>query len=240
MKQLFFLVALFTLAITPFANAQMFSVGNSDANNFNPFTPYLRAGISTVDFSYEGDPQQIALRNRLSMSGTGIYLGFESNGLNADITLVNKLTGQDNSSLLQMGLRFNNPLPLVRRKTFTLALPLQLGTEITSVRNENSNDEFSQTGLSAGVGGLVQIRAAEVLSFTSHVIPTYGFSSSSGGFFGGSVFGVNGKARLNFYNLLFSKNISFGFDYKFNSYDIDGETLDYDLEKLTFTIGVSL
>lgn len=222
------------------AQAQMFSVGDNGPTRFNPYSPYIRAGFSSIDFTFEGNEENLLRNRRYDFAGEGLFLALESNGLNLDITMANKLTGQDDQSFFQMGLQFNNPFMLIRKKAFSFGIPLQIATQLTNVRQDNTNDEFAQTDLSAGLGALLQLRAGEVFGITTQAIPSYGFSSSSGGFFGGSVTGLNGKLRLNFYKLLFGRNISLGFDYKSNSYDIDGEELDYDLEKLSFTLGVSL
>jgi hypothetical protein len=66
-----------------------------------------------------------------------------------------------------------------------------------------------------------------------------GFSTASGGFIGGNVFSLSGKARINFYNLIFGKNISLGYNYNYDSYNIDGEEFDYDLSGHTLTLGFS-
>lgn len=251
MKPSFFLSLLFILLFSSVSvNAQMFSVGGSEESYYNPFAPYIRAGVSNIDFTYSGD-QNIPQENRFDMLANGLFIGFESMGINANLTLANKITGQDDNSFFQVDIMFSNPFPLIRKPTFTLALPLQLSTQYTSVQSDMNSEEFAQTALNAGLGGLIQFRNDDKFSLTTQFVPSYGFSSSSGGFFGGTVLSLDGKARLNFYNLVFGRNISIGFDYKFNSYDIEEDSTnrigqatiqsyDYDLTKLTFTLGVSL
>lgn len=240
MKRSLCLTFTFLFLLTLPARGQMFSVGDSEQEYFNPYAPYLRAGLSTVDFNFNGDNSQVFSSDRYDFEGNALFIGFESAGLYANLTMANKLTGQTDQSFFQLGITFNNPFIFVRKPDFSLGIPLQLSSLLTSVNKNETNDEFGQTGLSAGAGLIMQARSKKLFSLTTEFVPSYGFSSSSGGFFGGSVFSLDGKLRLNFYDMLFGKNISLGFDYKTNSYDIDGEEFDYDLQKLTFSLGVSL
>ena len=86
----------------------------------------------------------------------------------------------------------------------------------------------------------MRINAPQKFNITTQFIPSIGFSTSSGGFLGGRILSLTGNARVNFYDLLFGKNISLGYDYIFDSYDIDGEQYDYDLSGHLITLGVSL
>lgn len=216
----------------------MFSVGDDDGFRTNPFAPYIRAGIKMVNFDYQGG--QATAAGSLSLSGTAAHITFESGGFNLNASLANQLLGMEDQDYFGLELNFTNPIYLLRNSNYLVGIPIQLNSKITSVRNDAASYDFSQTNLSAGLGAVVQLHFPQKLGATIQFIPQYGFSSSSGGFIGGNVFSLSGKARLNFYNLIFGKNLSLGYDYSFDSYDIDEEQYDYDLTGHTLTLGISL
>lgn len=218
--------------------AQMFSIDDDEKAGTNPFAPYIRAGIKTIDFSYQGSPTS-PLADELNLSGLAAHLSFESGGLNVGASLANKITGVNDQNYFDLDVNFTNPFPLFLNQNFMAGIPLQLASKFTSVRNDQTNTEFAQTNLSAGAGAFFIVHFPELLGASVQFLPTYGFSSSSGGFIGGNVFSLKGKARLNFYDLILNKNLSLGYDYNYDSYDIDGEEHDYDFTGHTLTIGIS-
>lgn len=236
------LFALLALTLLPLSSqAQMFSVGTESRANFgNIYSPYLRAGVQFIDFTYEGsnvinDP----LFTPLTFSGEAAYLAYESYGFNLNVGLGNSLTGLNDSKYFSLNLNFKNPFYLINNQNFKAGIPVKLDSRLISVRNEEINEEFSQTSLSAGAGLTAIVINQSKFNISGEFLTSYGFSSASGGFLGGSVFGLNGSARINFYNLLFGKNLSLGYDYLYDSYDIDEDRLDYDLSAHTLTLGVS-
>ncbi|MDZ7805919.1 MAG: hypothetical protein U5K71_02245 [Gracilimonas sp.] len=237
---LFSIVAFVLLPIT--SQAQMFSVGTNSQSNFgNLYSPYIRAGVQFVDFEYKGSNiNNIPLFTPLTFNGEAAYIAYESMGFNINAVLGNSLTGLNNSKYFSMNLNFKNPFYLINGQSFKAGIPIKLDSRLVSVRNDDINEEFSQTSLSAGAGLTAAIINQTKFSITGEFLTSYGFSTASGGFLGGSVFGLSGSARINFYNLLFGKNISLGYDYIYDSYDIDEERLDYDLSGHTITLGVSL
>jgi hypothetical protein len=236
---LFVLLAISFLPIS--SQAQMFSVGTDNRTNFgNIYSPYVRAGVQFIDFSYEGsninnDP----LFTPLTFNGEAAYLAYESLGFNINVGLGNSLTGLNETKYFSLNLNFKNPFYIINNQSFKAGIPVKLDSRLISVRNDDINEEFSQTSLSAGAGLTAAIINQSKFNITGEFLTSYGFSSASGGFLGGSVFGLNGSARINFYNLLFGKNLSLGYDYIYDSYDIDEERLDYDLSGHTITLGVS-
>lgn len=236
------LFALFATMIIPISSqAQMFSVGTDSRADFgNIYAPYIRAGVQFVDFKYTGtNTGNSPLFTPLTFNGEIAYLAYESLGFNLNAGLGNSLTGLNNTKYFSLNLNFKNPFYFVNKQNFKAGIPIKLDSRLVSVRNEDINEEFSQTSLSAGAGLMAAIINQSKFNITGEFLTSYGFSSASGGFLGGSVFGLNGSARINFYDLLFGKNISLGYDYIFDSYDIDEERLDYDLTGHTLTLGVS-
>lgn len=224
------------------ANGQMFSVDTEEEQQGNPFAPYIRFGIQPINFEFTGDPSAFVSTNQtdLSFKGTVAQAGFESGGFNLNVLLGNDLTGLDNRNLFSLGIKFTNPFYLIREQRFGLGVPLQVGSKLTSVRSVNDGSEFAQTNLYAASGITGILFFPDKLSITADFMPGFGFSTASGGFIGGNVFSLRGKARINFFNVIFGRNISLGYDYIYDSYNIDNEEYDYDLKGHSLTLGVSL
>ncbi|MEX0844848.1 MAG: hypothetical protein WD022_06180 [Balneolaceae bacterium] len=228
----------FILLFPLYSSAQMFSVGSGDGQNrSNIFAPFLMGGVEFIDFQFQGDPEFDPL---LAFNGMAARASFESGGFNLGLSLGNNFTGLTDNNYFALNLNFINPFYFVRKPNFGLGVPIQLSSKLTSVGSDLSSNEFSQTNLSAGAGGIARYFVPEKFSITAQFIPSFGFSTASGGFIGGNVFSLNGKARIVFYNVIFNKNISLGYDYTFDSYNIDGEEFDYDLNGHTLTLGISL
>lgn len=234
------LLPIICFGLTVPAFAQMFSVGDEGPNRSNPFAPYIRAGVKAIDFDFTGDPSAVNAENDLSLSGLAGHLSFETGGFNLNLSLANDLTGLDDQSYFNLGLEFTTPFYFIAREGFAAGVPLRLSTKLTSIRREGASTEFSQTNLSAGAGAILQFYKRDRFGITTEFIPNIGFSTASGGLVGGNVFSLAGKARVNFYNLVFGKNLSLGYNYNFDSYDIDGDDLDYDFNGHTITLGISL
>lgn len=240
-KRILTKVFLLFFLITPLASsAQMFSIGDQRSRSTNPFSSYIRGGINLVDFSYKGNPAAVADNNTLSFTGSVAHLGYESNGLNLGVGLGSSFTGLDNRRFFNLELSFTNPFYLIQKENFGAGIPIKLRTKVTSVRSDQVQEEFSQTDLSAGAGLIMRVNVPDKLGITTQFIPSIGFSSSSGGFLGGNIYSFAGTARINFYNLIFGKNISLGYDYMFDSFNIDAEQYDYDVSGHLITLGVSL
>jgi hypothetical protein len=228
------------LAYPATSYAQMFSVGDETEQRSNPFAPYIRVGIQPITFSYTGDPAALNSQQSLAFTGTAAHLSFESGGFNISTSLGNDMTGIDKRNYFDLNLSFSNPFYFIKNPNFGLGVPIQLGSKITSVRSDDISEEFSQTNLHAGAGGIAQLYFPDKLGVTAQFIPSFGFSTASGGLIGGNVFSLRGKARVNFYNLILGRNISLGYDYIFDSYDIDGDEFDYDFSGHILTLGISL
>lgn len=234
--------ALLSLLVLPLSsNAQMFSVGTESRTSFGSiYSPYVRAGVQFVNFEFKGfgmfDEQ---LFFPLTFNGEAAYISYESFGLNLNAALGNSITGLNDTKYFSLNLNFKNPFYLINQQKFKAGIPVKLDSRLVSVRNDQNNEEFSQTSLSAGAGLTAAIINQTKFNITGEFLTSYGFSTASGGFLGGSVFGLSGSARINIYNLLFGKNLSIGYDYINDSYDIDEERLDYDLVGHTITLGVS-
>ncbi len=242
MKSLFIKVLLsIGFLTTPFfANAQMFSVDDEPERSVNPFAPYIRVGIIPINFSYTGDPAALKNNASLNFTGTVAHANFETGGFNLGISFGDDITGLNQQKYFDLNLKFFNPFYFVRKKSFGLGVPIQLGTKVTSVRSDRTSDEFNQTNLHAGAGAIARLIIPNKMDMRFQFIPSFGFSTASGGLIGGNVFSMRGLARFNFYNVIFGKNLSLGYDYIYDSYNIDGEKFDYDYSGHAITLGISL
>ncbi len=219
--------------------AQMFSVRNVE-NKPSESNSYLRIGMGVTNFVYTGSNSVILPENRLDLDHNTLAIQFESSGLELGVNFANSLVGLKEQTLLNFSLYYTNTILFSRSETFQFGIPLRIGSDLVSVTKESSRDKFSQTSISVGAGALLSLRLKDKIIFTNTFIPNYGFSSSSGGFFGGSEFSLVGKSRLNFLNLIGNKNLSIGYDYKNSSYNIEDENFDYDLKAHILTIAISL
>lgn len=234
----FILIVLLLVPVSSFA--QMFTVNNEGRERTNPFSPYYRVGVNFIDFKFTGNPNTLPFGSSLAFSGPVAKFKFESGSFNLSFSLGDDFTGLDDRNYFDLNINFINSFYLIRnpRSGFSLGIPVQLSSQLTNVRSDALSNEFSQTNLSAGAGAVLNYRIPQKFGVSTHFIPSVGFSTANGGYIGGSVFSMRGKARINFYNLLFKKNISLGYDFIYDSYDIDTDEYDYDLTGHAITLGI--
>lgn len=233
------------LFITGTAEAQMFSVGADDEERrVNRNAPQFRIGLRSVDFNYTGAATNtdtgIPITNRFDTEGTALHLSFDSPFIQGFLSIGNKISGLGDDQLIDFSISVTNNLGIIRRPRFSTGIPLLAGTQITTIRKDEVSNEFSQSTIRGAAGAYVDVQFGKALSIYTDFMPGYGFSNSAGGFFGGSVFTLQGKFRLNFLSVFKNNIISIGYDFDQRSYDIDREEFDYDLISHMFTIGVSL
>ena len=239
------LLSIFTVVIsfTTFNSVygQMFSVGDQNQiRRPDAFqSTYLRIGVGPTSFSYTGNPLNSLGTERLQFDNTALNVIFESPDVSLSIILANKFTGLDEVGFFDLGFALSNDLRIVRKPGINAGIPIQFYSSITNANNEKSQENFNQVNLAVGAGAFINLRIASRITFTNRFIPGYGFSNSSGGFFGGSMFYAVGKSRLNFNDLLFGRGISIGYDFNYRSFDIDEEFYDFDLKSHLITIGVT-
>lgn len=217
----------------------MFSIGESQRSNAFP-SSYLRIGIAPTSFDYTGNFVGTSDPTLLEIENSALHVNLETPGVSLSLILANKLTGLDDRSFFDLGFSLGNNFFLVRERVVSLGIPIQLYTSITNANNEQNQENFNQVNFAVGGGGFLNFRISPKIVFNNEFIPGYGFSNSSGGFFGGSMFYAKGKSRLNFLNLIGQRSISLGYDFNFRSFDIDDEFYDFDLTSHQITLGISL
>ncbi|MEP1307092.1 MAG: DUF3996 domain-containing protein [Balneola sp.] len=220
--------------------AQMFSVGGDTGPQARASDSYFRIGYSPIDFSYEGKSTAVGPEDRLDFSSPAVSFGIETQGLNASLSFVNKLTGAEDERYLNLSLDYINRFMLLKSRAFQVGIPLGLNTSLVSVQNEQISDNFSQTVFGFGLGLFTSIQIPEKISVSFEGVPSYGVSNSSGGLFGGSNKSILAKGRLNFLNIFPGRSLSLGYDFKYSSYDLDDDEFDYGLTYHLITLGISL
>jgi hypothetical protein len=219
---------------------QMFSVDGESQRSSQNSSSLLRIGYAPVEFDYNGNSQSILPQDRLDFESGAFHIGLESPGLSASLSFINKLTGADDERYLNLSLEYINKFAFIRSQSFQMGVPLGLISSLVSVRNEQFSNDFSQTTFGVGAGMFASFRVPDKISVSLEGVPSYGFSNSSGGIFGGTNQALSASGRLNFLSLLPGRTLSIGYDYKYSSYDLDDDNFDYDLKLHLITIGVSL
>ena len=233
------LLALLILTLAPsFSFAQMFSISDRQERVSSNRT-FMRIGTAITDFSFRGSLQQIPSARLLELSRAAFVFSIEGTGLQANAIIANNVTGMKDGSFFDLNLRFTNNFAIIRQQRLQAGLPFQLSTGLTTSNNDFSENRFNQTIFAAGTGLFTHLTFNSKTKFEADGVIGYGFSNSNGGFFGGNLFYMTGRARFIIDELIFGRSISFGYDYSIKSFDIDVETYDYDLTAHLLTIGVA-
>lgn len=219
------------------AQAQMFSIGEEDADHDHGIELFSMIGASWefADFSYTG--QGATNRERLDFADSIFRFRFESQGLNLSLGFGGTLTGMDSTSYVNVSGRLFNSLPLIRSESFVLLAPLQISSDLKQVRQNQSEAEFMQSSLTLGSGVSTLFSLGDRISFNIKATPNYGFSFSQGSLFGGTLFRVDGKSLLFIDDLFGSNALSLGYHFDFRKYRIEGNLNDYDYTSHSVTIG---
>lgn len=220
--------------------AQMFSVDNEQQRRTTIPTTYVRAGLSPTEFVYTGAITGAGSPEALEFSNPSIYLAFETPGLSVFLNLSNNLTGEEEINYLGLGLKLSNRFALIRGNRFAAGIPIELNTSLTNINNDSFQDTFNQGSFGISGGGFFTTRIKNRLMISGDFTPGYAFTSSNGGFVGGTVFSLTGGARVSILDLIGGRAISIGYNYSFRSFDVDQELYDFDLSSHTISLGISL
>lgn len=233
----FFGILAFNLFIPQQLKAQMFSVGDDPVMRNVPRTAFY-LGLEPAGFSYRGP----AGGGEYEFDGPLLRLRLESPGLNLFLATGGRLTGLDDITYFDAGIKVNYGLNIVRSEKLLVNLPVQLTTNLTSAVNRNVvglNTQFQQGALVAGAGAALHWRPAPRVRFEANFIPSYGFSFATGNTFGGSLGVVEGQARMYLDRLFGEMGLSFGYDYSFKRYNIEEDAFDYDLSSHGILVGIT-
>ncbi|MDX1619034.1 MAG: hypothetical protein R3224_09630 [Balneolaceae bacterium] len=225
------------------AHAQMFSVQEDDASENRAIPPNnFYIGIEPVQFDYEGPAMAGSLAGLFEFDGPVIRAKYETFGLEAFIGAGGRLTGVDDVAFFDIGIRATRGLRLVSNQNFSLQIPLQIKSSLTSVTNDqviSSGSQFRQGTLTIGGGGQIGGRLSDDIRVSAGIVPNYGFSFATGGTFGGQIFELETSTRIYFDRVFGNIGISAGWDYTFKRYDIEENEFDYNFQSNGFLIGIS-
>lgn len=231
---------LLMISVVQSARAQMFSV-EGGTRQYNTPTVSGHIGIEPVTFKYIGNT---------SVGGAGIF-AFEGSIIRVRLDTPNLLltlgkggniTNLDNHSYLDAALKALFGLSLIRSEQIHLEIPFQLTSSLTNVVTDQftaQQIEFRQANVIAGAGLRLGGRVSDRFRIQLITIPSYGFSTATGGSFGGSLFKVEAQARIYYDRVFGSVGLSAGYDYSFKNFDIEGQLFDYELNSHGFLIGVT-
>lgn len=238
-----FLVAFLLLVsgVTHFASAQMFSVSDAERSFDIPQTG-IYVGIEPASFEYKGADAELSNRGQFEFDGSLVRLRLESRGLDLFMASGGSLTGVDDISYFEAGIRAYYRLPVITQEKFTLILPVQLLSNLTTVTDRESignEPNFRQGGFVAGGGVEAMFRPIADFRIEAKAVPSYGFSFATGGTFGGSQALAEAGVRISRDRLFNDIGLSIGYDYNVRSYDIDGDQFDYDFAAHSILLGVT-
>lgn len=234
------LVLLLLISIAQSARAQMFSV-EGNTRDYSIPTALISLGIEQVNFEFTGD------------LGPGVSDAFEFKGsilrLRAEIPNIfisfgtgGSITNLENHSYFEGLIKADYSFLLFGNNRIQLGLPLQLISSLTNVDTDQIvgiQTGFRQADVTAGAGLRLSGRPGNRFRVQVKAIPSYGFSTATGGSFGGSVFIFEGRAKAFFDRVFGDVGLSFGYDYNYKSFDIEGNLFDYNLNSHGFLIGVT-
>ena len=244
-KNVFFLFLLFGVMIlcTTEVKAQMFSVGGDESARLDIPRTAIYLGLEPADFEYTGGSLATTENEgRFAFSGSLLRLRLETPGLEFFLASGGSLTGIDEASYFDAGVQAGYSFTILRQERFTIRLPFQVVSSLTSVSTDEgvpNATQFRQGALAVGVGGFIGVRPSGNFRMQAAFIPHYGFSFATGGTFGGSLGKLEGKFRLFFDRLFGETGLSLGYNYKYNRFDVDENEFDYDLKSHSILVGIT-
>lgn len=240
---LFCIAVLLFLCSSPTLHAQMFSVGNVQTNttpdapsnnimvfyDFTDFT-YFGPGFSNApDFNYDFDKPLLRIQ-------------YESPLLNIYASFGRNLGPEENVNFTQVGIGLQAMYTFSRAESFRVYMPLSINTDYTLARTEetqNTSNEFAQNSAYIGAGLGFQTRFNKRLRLDLKALPHIGYTSGSFGASGGASWKTNLTGRFYMDNLVSGLGLSFGYDFKFTSYDNTNNDLKYEMQSSGFSLGIT-
>lgn len=235
----FFLLVLFLLPAQ--GMAQMFSVRQAgpDLNSIPLNT--LTIGLEPASMDYEGGPNELNA-GIYEFEGSLVRIRYDNPFVDLFIGFGGDITGVDEVSYFDAGLRLRRGIRLVRNRQVSVLVPLQLKSAITSVGNEQQiggTPQFEQGAITLGGGAELRVRAGNGFRFRLNAVPNYGFSFATGGTFGGSMFDLELGAKIYLDRVFGNFGLVAGWDYNLRKFDVDEDQFDYDFQGNTISVGVT-
>ena len=238
MKSSLLIILFLLIAPSESLFAQMFSADEIARRQPLNFSNFITVGFEPVDFQFRGEAPTPTFED-IAFTGSVYRFAIENESLGFNMGFAGRLTGLDQRSFFNLGVRIGVPIRFIERRNFAFRVPFQLSTDITSVQDDGGREDFQQSTFAAGAGPSVLFRFNENIRFSTSAIPSYGFSLAAGGFFGGQIYSFESKTRLLVGGIIPNKVLSLGYTYSFNEFDIEQDRFDYNLIGHRFTIGLS-
>lgn len=221
-------------------NAQMFSAGSDNRPQFNMPRNEVYLGFEPTSVTYQGTDAEGA--GQFAYDAPVLRAGYSSRSLNLFLGAGGAITGSDNTAYFDIGGNLNFGLPLYFTEKFTLQLPVRISSRLTNITNDQTAvnlDRFRFIGFTAGAGLEVKARPKQNLRIEAGAIPSYGFTTASGGLFGGTLgtLAVNGRLYLD--RLFGDTGLSLGYKYDWRDYDVDEQKYDYRISGHSIQVGLT-
>jgi hypothetical protein len=226
------------------ASAQMFSIDNNSTPNGSIPGVAVYVGIEPTNFEYQGSGAEETERGLYGFNGPIARFSIEGRGINAYLGTGGSITGLDDISYFDAGVKIGYGLSVYRAEDISVHIPFQLHSAYTRSSNNDvaipGVPEFQQGTFEIAGGAELNARLAPQFRIGANILPSYGFSfSTRERDAGGRIFGVEGEARLYFDRLFGSAGLSVGYNYNLRDYDIEGELLDYKATGHSFLVGIT-
>lgn len=224
---------------SPHLIAQMFSVENQEKER-RVFSSSIHFGYSDVNFEYIGDSRAIRGDQSLEMNPSLLHVQYNTTGVRLHLIGGNTIIGNENESLVRLGVELGTQSYLLRKKRLQFIIPFRVETAITAATKEGYGQRFYQTAFSGGFGGIIAMKPTDFFSIYTEATKWYGFSNSAGNFFGGNTEQFKTKTTLHFNRLLKGRGVYFSYETLQQDFNIDGLDFDYRSIVSLFSIGVDI
>jgi len=234
-------VVLFTM-VPATAAAQMFSIGTAGSVRITIPEHSLYFGIEPASASYYGSHTFGPADARYDFEGTLYRIRYETNSLQIYGATGSGLSDQNDITFRSLGIQLQGNLNLYTRPTVTWTIPLFASTDYYMMRNSqtaNTSAEFSQNRLLFGLGQELVMRPAQTFRLRLKTAARYGVSASSFGASVGTAFAFDQQVRIYLDRLIGPVGINAGFDYSYNRFMTAEDEFKYNLDSITFLIGIS-
>jgi hypothetical protein len=236
------LIAFLTLLIPGSGMAQMFSLGSEDQRRATIPEYSFYFGIEPANVSYYGDNSTLTDENNYNFSGT-LYRGrYESRSMHIYGAIGSGLSDDEDVVFRNIGIQIQGNVSLYTRPAIAWTLPLVASTDYVMMRTgqtENTDAEFSQNRLLFGLGQELVLGRHITFQIRIKSAARYGVSASSFGASVGTAFIFDQRARVYFDRLFGPLGLTAGIDYSYNHFMTAEEEFKYNLDAITFLIGIN-
>ena len=176
----------------------------------------------------------------LEMNPSLLHIQYNTPGVRIHLIGGNTVIGNDNESLVRLGVELGTQSYLLRKKRLQFILPFRVETAITAATKEGYGQRFYQTAFSGGFGGIIVMKPTDFFSIYTEATKWYGFSNSAGNFFGGNTDQFKTKTTIYFNRLLRGRGVYFSYETLQQDFNIDGMDFDYRSIISLFSIGIDI